>query len=87
MMARFFVALLCAASLAPLWPAHAATIAGGRYGEVQLTEPVGAMRALVLLFSRGSGWSEADQQAADTLAENGTLVVGIDTGHYLALQS
>jgi type IV secretory pathway VirJ component len=43
----------------------------------------GALRGMVLLFSRRSGWSETDQQGADLLAGKGVLVVGIDTGRYL----
>ena len=83
-MTRFLAGLLCLlfAALSP--PAGATTVSGGRYGEVQLIEPAGAMRGLVLLFSRRSGWSDADQTAADKLAADGVLVVGIDTGRYLA---
>ena len=31
-----------------------------------------------------SGWSPADQQAADALAKNGAMVVGVDTARYAA---
>ena len=42
------------------------------------------MRGFVVLFSEKSGWSPADQQAADALAKNGAMVVGVDTERYAA---
>ncbi|SAL13511.1 virulence factor family protein [Caballeronia telluris] len=81
-MKSFFKA--AALSLALLSTAHAGTIPGGRYGQVTLTKPVGDMRGFVVLFSEKSGWSPADQQAADALAKNGAMVVGVDTEHYAA---
>lgn len=65
-------------------PVHAAKIQGARYGEVSVSEPTGAMQGFVVLFSALSGWSAADQQAADLLTQHGMLVVGIDTGRYAA---
>jgi type IV secretory pathway VirJ component len=83
-----FLLKVAAVSFALLSAAHAATIPGGRYGEVALTKPVGEMRGFVVLFSEKSGWSPADQQAADALAKNGAMVVGVDTERYAArLQS
>ena len=63
-----FLLKVAAVSLALISAAHAATIPGGRYGQVTLTKPVGEMRGFVVLFSEKSGWSPADQQAADALA-------------------
>lgn len=37
------------------------TVSGGRYGPVTVTKPDGALRGFVVLFSRDSGWSAADQ--------------------------
>jgi type IV secretory pathway VirJ component len=65
-----------------LAPAHATTIPGGRYGNVVLTRPSGATRAFIVLFSGRAGWQAADQQAADVLARNGAMVVGVDTARY-----
>lgn len=54
------------------------------YGTLHLQRPAGAMRGLVILFSRGSGWTAVDQQAAEALAAEGALVAGVETGAYLA---
>jgi type IV secretory pathway VirJ component len=62
----------------------ATTISGGRYGDVAFTKPVGPMRGFVVLFSEKSGWTPADQDAADALAKNGAMVVGVDTARYAA---
>ncbi len=71
--------------LAPL-AAHAAgapsTLAGGRYGDVAVTKPVGEMRGFVVLFSAGAHWASSDQASADALAQRGALVVGVDTTRY-----
>lgn len=73
-------------SLAGVVPtAHAyETVSGGRYGQVTVTKPTGDVRGFVVLFSRESGWNPADQQAADALAKNGAMVVGVDTAKYAA---
>ncbi|HEX4171072.1 MAG TPA: AcvB/VirJ family lysyl-phosphatidylglycerol hydrolase, partial [Acetobacteraceae bacterium] len=62
--------------------AGAADVPGGRYGEVHISEPAGAMRGMVILFSDLSGWSDTDRQAAELLARHDMLVVGVDTGSY-----
>jgi type IV secretory pathway VirJ component len=73
-------------SLVAVTPAARAyeTVSGGRYGDVAVTKPVGDVRGFVVLFSRESGWHPADQQAADALAKNGAMVVGVDTAKYAA---
>jgi type IV secretory pathway VirJ component len=73
-------------SLAGVVPAAHAyeTVSGGRYGQVTVTKPTGEVRGFVVLFSRESGWSPADQQAADALSKNGAMVVGVDTAKYAA---
>lgn len=60
------------------------TVSGGRYGPVTVTKPDGALRGFVVLFSRDSGWSAADQAAADALAKAGAMTVGVDSGQYAA---
>lgn len=86
MIARLAGALLAIALTygAPAWAAPASIVQGGRYGEVHVSEPTGALRGFVVLFSALSGWSEADQHAADTLAQHDMLVVGVDSARYVA---
>ncbi|PCE33127.1 virulence factor family protein [Burkholderia ubonensis] len=60
------------------------TVSGGRYGPVTVTKPNGPMRGFVVMFSQGSGWSAADQQAADALAKAGAMTVGVDAERYAA---
>ncbi|MCG5074315.1 virulence factor family protein [Paraburkholderia tagetis] len=62
-------------------PAH---VSGGRYGDVAVTKPAGAMRGFTVLFSAGEHWNAADQTRADALAQHGALVVGVDTARYAA---
>ncbi|CAM2183576.1 Bacterial virulence domain-containing protein [Paraburkholderia sacchari] len=64
--------------------AHSAVthVSGGRYGDVAVTKPAGAMRGFAVLFSAGEHWSAADQTRADALAQHGALVVGVDTKRY-----
>ncbi|PYE27450.1 type IV secretory pathway VirJ component [Paraburkholderia silvatlantica] len=57
-------------------------VSGGRYGEVAVTKPAGAMRGFTVLFSAAPHWSAADQARADALAQHGALVVGVDTERY-----
>ena len=65
-------------------PASTATmhVPGGRYGEVAVTKPNGAMRGFAVLFSADKQWSAADQARADALAQHGALVVGVETERY-----
>ncbi|SAK94701.1 bacterial virulence protein VirJ [Caballeronia catudaia] len=81
--AALAVAAVCGVVLSGM--AHAAgTVSGGRYGQVTLTKPAGGMTGFVVLFSEKSGWSPADQQAADALAAKGAMVIGVDTPRYAA---
>lgn len=82
-----FFRLAVAASLvtgSTLAHAVATTVAGGRFGDVQVTQPVGPLRGFVVLYSQAGGWSAADQQSADALAKAGALTVGVDTARYAA---
>ncbi len=76
----------CAAAALPARAGSAGPdiIAGGRFGEVRVMHPAGTMRGLVVLYSALSGWSGADQQAAELLAKHDMLVVGVDTARYVA---
>jgi type IV secretory pathway VirJ component len=81
--AALVVAAVCGVSL--FNAAHAAeSISGGRYGQVTLTKPTGGMTGFVVLFSEKSGWTPADQEAADALAAKGAMVIGVDTPRYAA---
>jgi type IV secretory pathway VirJ component len=64
--------------------ASAETIPGGRYGDVTLTKPAGDMRGFVVLFSDKKGFGANERAAADALAKNGAMVVGVDTPRYAA---
>lgn len=79
-----FTAHANAASTPASTPASAGTmhVSGGRYGEVAVTKPAGAMRGFTVLFSAAPHWSAADQARADALAQHGALVVGVDTERY-----
>ncbi|WP_321786049.1 virulence factor family protein [Paraburkholderia sp. J94] len=57
-------------------------VSGGRYGDVAMTRPDGAIRGFAVLFSAGPHWIAADQTRADALAQHGALVVGVDTARY-----
>lgn len=83
---RTLLGLIAAGGLAAALgtPVRAADLSGGRYGEVHVSKPAGVMRGVIILFSDLTGWSLADQQAADSLAQHDMLVVGVDTGHYAA---
>ncbi|WP_322045957.1 AcvB/VirJ family lysyl-phosphatidylglycerol hydrolase [Paraburkholderia sp. J67] len=65
-------------------PAHSAVthVSGGRYGDVAVTRPIGAMRGFTVLFSAGQHWNADDQTRADALAHHGALVVGVDKERY-----
>ena len=82
-----FLSLIGAAlalAFATTHPAAAGTIPGGRFDEVHLSEPTGAMRGFLVLFSAASGWTEADQASADRLTREGVVVMGVDTARYAA---
>jgi type IV secretory pathway VirJ component len=70
--------------LGPTGLEHVEIVPGGRYGDVRVTRPTGTMHGFVVLFSALSGWSDADQLAADLLARHAVLVVGVDTARYVA---
>jgi len=84
-MASGWRALGCGLMLAA-GPALATTapIDGGRFGTVQLTEPEGDVRGLVMLFSDHGADAKLDDAAAARLAANGALVIEVDTDTYFA---
>jgi type IV secretory pathway VirJ component len=76
-------ALLIAAigTLVPRLPAE--TLQTGNLGEVHQVDPIGPMRAFVVLFSDAVGWTPALDDVATELAHEGALVVGVDLPGYL----
>lgn len=58
--------------------------AGGRFGNVAIYKPRGAVRSVVLFVSGDGGWHLGVTSMARHLADDGALVVGIDVRHYLA---
>jgi type IV secretory pathway VirJ component len=80
LLASLAAAMLCAGSPA----ARAETVPGGRYGNIELTRPSGALRGFVVLYSGRNGWGADEQQAAEALGRNGAMVAGIDLPHYAA---
>lgn len=83
---RKFGSLAMAAGLLVSGAGHAEPerISGGRYGDVTVAWPAGELRGFVVLFSAGKGWKAADQQAAEALAHEGALTIGVDTERYMA---
>jgi type IV secretory pathway VirJ component len=77
-------ALLVIATTATLMPCRPArAIETGDLGDVHQTNPVGAMRGFVVLFSDARGWSSVSDDTAAALARDGALVVGVDLPAYL----
>jgi type IV secretory pathway VirJ component len=72
------------AASAGMPPSAPAVIDGGRLGTVQLTEPTGDMRGLVMLFSDHGADAAVDEAAAAKLAAGGALVIAVDTDRYIA---
>ncbi len=59
--------------------AGAETISHGRFKSAPVFRPQGAVRHFAFLFSGDGGWNGGLTSIANTLAADGTLVVGIDT--------
>lgn len=87
-MPRLAVLLFCPLLLGALsLSARAAPMSAppaSRYGTLHLTQPQGALRGLVILFSGERGWGAAEQAAAGRLSGEGALVVGVDSAFYLS---
>jgi type IV secretory pathway VirJ component len=59
------------------------TMDGGRFGRVRVVKPSGDDRGIVVLFSDAAGWTSVDDAAAQALARDGAVVIGVDTKTYL----
>ena len=55
------------------------TLSHGRFHDVHIYRPKSEVQHFVLFFSGDGGWSEGLAQIARTLADQGTLVAGVDT--------
>lgn len=73
-------------------PTHAAAHASypsttlhiGRFGAVTVYQPAGPPKSVVLFLSGDGGWNEGVVDMAIHLVEEGAIVAGLDTPHYLA---
>jgi type IV secretory pathway VirJ component len=79
-----WLAVLAGVSVCAAAQAAPSRVSGGRFGDVTVAWPSGELRGFVVLFSAEKGWSAADEQAAQALAREGALTVGVDTGRYAA---
>ena len=81
---------ICAAalSLLPTGPATAApaseVLAHPRFGAVTIYRGSGEPRDLVLFISGDGGWNLGVVSMAESLADQGAIVAGVDIRHYLA---
>jgi type IV secretory pathway VirJ component len=71
-----------AAAPAAAAPNTIATVDGGRYGPVEVMVPAGDIRGYVVFFADAK--LPSDRQTATALADEGALVVSVDTPTYLA---
>ncbi|MGX1305362.1 type IV secretory pathway VirJ component [Amorphus suaedae] len=60
-------------------PAQPAPLASAR-----IFQPKQAVEAVVALFSGGDGWQTSDEKIAESLADAGAIVIGVDTPQYSA---
>ncbi len=64
--------------------AAAESLAHGRFKHVEIFRPQGEVKHFALLMSGDGGWSSRLATIAGTLAEDGTLVAGVDTAALFA---
>jgi len=55
----------------------------GAFGQIAVYRPPGAPSAVALFFSGDGGWNQGVIGMAHAIAANGTLILGVDTPHYL----
>ncbi|MGH8446717.1 MAG: virulence factor family protein [Solimonas sp.] len=63
----------------PLAPGAEQMLSHGRFEGVAMYPPKRQVKSFVFLMSGAKGWTAQDAQAAESLAERGALVAGIDT--------
>jgi len=62
----------------------AETTSHGRFDQIAVYQPEGAAQQFVMLLSGSAGWDASTAATAQTLADRGALVAGIDTAALLA---
>jgi type IV secretory pathway VirJ component len=55
----------------------------GRFGAVTIYRPTGPAKSMVIFFSGDGGWNEGVVEMAGYLVDEGAIVAGVDTPHYL----
>jgi type IV secretory pathway VirJ component len=70
--------LACIAVVAFAVPAQAESLSHGRFHNVQIYRPTGAVKQVALFLSGDGGWDRGMAGMAAQLAAEGSLVVGID---------
>lgn len=83
-MSRMSLAICVILALCCLAASCSRPIEGGRYGRVKIAEPPGQADSLVILFSERDGLTQADNVAAQAIAQAGAIVVEVDTPAYLS---
>jgi type IV secretory pathway VirJ component len=88
-MIRSWIAAVSIAWLASsAWAAAAddpaPTFKSGLLGAPHILLPAGNVNGTIFLFSDEGGWTNRDQAMAQALQQAGAIVVGVDTGQYLA---
>src|SRR5262245_4376992 len=65
-------------------PAHAESLSHGRFKNVQIFKPTGPVKQVALFLSGDGGWDKGMTQMATEVANDGSMVVGIDTRKFFA---
>lgn len=72
------------ATAKPAVPKHpTSTIQFGRFGAVTIYRPSGVAKSVVLFLSGDGGWNDGVDEMAGYLVDEGAIVLGVDTPHYL----
>jgi len=75
--------LASALAAAPQTPATDPTLHFGHFGTVSIYRPTTSPTSVALFFSGDGGWNQGVVEMARAAAASGTLVLGVDTPHYL----
>src|SRR5690349_9085291 len=65
-------------------PAQAESLSHGRFNNVQIFRPAGPVKQVALFLSGDGGWDRGMAAMATEAANQGSLVVGIDTRKFFA---
>ncbi len=81
--ARILMAALLAGTTWVLLGPAANALDGGAFGNIDVLQPAGPVRELVVFFSDLDGWTPQDQAAAKAISSAGAIVVEVSTPAYL----